>query len=279
MNKFINTKQYKQFAEFCKACHRDRYIGLCYGPAGAGKTEAAKHYSNWHNVIKHFDDHSDCVQYLDVNGTYSFKPSPPITFSMSRLHSVLYTPSILATPRDIVHQIRHAQREFSLLKERFLYPDEIPIAVREENRNFAELVIIDEAERLKPQSFELIRELYDADGTTFIFIGMPGMEKIIARFPQLYSRVGFVHQFKNLGKQEVEFIISKHFSKFGTKISEEDFGDQEAISTIIRMTNGNFRLINRLLKQSSRIMQVNCMTALTTEILEAARKCLLIGEQ
>lgn len=280
MNKFIKTKQYKQFAEFCKACHRDQYIGLCYGSAGAGKTEAAKHYSNWHHVRKHFDDRSDRVLYLDDNtGSYSYKPRPAITFSMSRLHSILYTPSLLASPRDIIQQIRHEQRQFSLLKERFLYPDEIPEAVRMENRNFAELVIIDEAERLKPMAFELIRELYDEAGTSFIFIGMPGIEKTVERFPQLYSRVGFVHQFKNLGKGEVEFIISMHFSKLGIGIDETDFGDQEAVSAIIRMTNGNFRLINRLLKQSYRIMQVNCMTSLTTEILDAARKCLLIGER
>jgi DNA transposition AAA+ family ATPase len=199
-------------------------------------------------------------------------------FSMSRLHSILYTPSLLVSPRDIIHQIRHEQRQFSLLKERFLYPDEIPMHVREENRNFAELVLIDEAERLKPQAFELIRELYDAGEATFIFIGMPGIDKVIERYPQLYSRVGFVHQFKNLGKNEVEFILNKHFSKLGASIDETDFGDQEAVSAIIRMTNGNFRLINRLLKQSYRIMQVNCMTSLTTEILDAARKCLLIGE-
>ena len=85
--------------------------------------------------------------------------------------------------------------------EKFLYPDEIPMHAREENRNFAELVIIDEAERLKPQAFELIREIYDAGGTTFIFIGMPGIDKVIERYPQLYSRVGFVglgHRFASV---------------------------------------------------------------------------------
>lgn len=265
MNKFINTKQYKQFVEFCKACHRDQYIGLCYGPAGAGKTESAIHYTKWDRVTKNSKS-----KYISV------QPQP--NFSMKGLHSVLYTPSILAQAKHVIQEIEHTQKQFSLLKEKFLYPDEIPMHVREENRNFAELVIIDEAERLKPQAFELIRELYDKGGTTFIFIGMPGIDKIIERYPQLYSRVGFVHQFKNLGKNEVEFLINKHFSKLGVNIDQADFGDQEAVSTIIRMTNGNFRLINRLLKQSYRIMQVNCMASLTTEIIEAARKCLLIGE-
>lgn len=265
MNKFIKTKQYNQFAEFCRACHRDQYIGLCYGPAGAGKTASVINYTNWNKITK------------NIKGKYiSSQPTP--TFSMSRWHSIPYTPQILASPKDVICDIKQLQQQFSQLKEWSLYPEGIPHQVREENRNFAELVIIDEAERLKPQSFELIRELYDAEGTNFIFIGMPGIEKIIERFPQLYSRVGFVHQFKNLGKSEVEFIIAKHFSKLGVSIDEGTFSDQEAVSTIIRMTNGNFRLINRLLKQSQRIMQVNCMTSLTTEIIEAARKCLLIGE-
>ena len=57
---------------------------------------------------------------------------------------------------------------------------------------------------------------------------------MIERFPQLYSRIGFVHQFKNLGKSEVEFIIAKHFSKFEIRIDESDFSDQEVVSTITR---------------------------------------------
>lgn len=187
MNKFIKTKQYKQFSEFCRACHRDQYIGLCYGSAGAGKTESARHYSKWYRVMSHFEDYH-----------LSYK-SPP-TFSMKSLHSVVFTPSILETPRQSIRKIETLQRQFSLLKERYIYGEEIPMKARLENKKFAELVIIDEAERLKPQAFELIREMYDKEKSTFIFIGMPGIERILERFPQLYSRIGFVHKFKSLGK-------------------------------------------------------------------------------
>ena len=84
---------------------------------------------------------------------------------------------------------------------------------------------------------------------------------------------------KSLGKSEIEFIIANQFSRLGPAIEEDNFTDQEAVSAVIRMTNGNFRLINRLLKQAYRIMQVNSMTTLTADIFEAARKCLLIGER
>ena len=35
--KFIETKEYKRFAEFCDACIKYKYIGICYGLPGVGK--------------------------------------------------------------------------------------------------------------------------------------------------------------------------------------------------------------------------------------------------
>lgn len=67
--------------------------------------------------------------------------------------------------------------------------------------------------------------------------------------------------------------------KLNYSFKDDDYNDQEVISTILRITNGNFRLVDRVIKQSIRIMKVNCMTTITKEIVEAARSCLLIGEK
>ena len=79
-------------------------------------------------------------------------------------------PSLLSSPKEIFCDINKSARNFTLLKELDLYGPKIPLDVRTRGHEFTELVIIDEAEKLKPQALEIIREMYDESKTTFIFI-------------------------------------------------------------------------------------------------------------
>ncbi|BFL68585.1 hypothetical protein SKB0123_21130 [Staphylococcus capitis] len=47
---FVETKQYRRFEEFCDNCAKYKYMGVCYGNPGVGKTFFAQYYANWDYV-------------------------------------------------------------------------------------------------------------------------------------------------------------------------------------------------------------------------------------
>jgi len=108
------------------------------------------------------------------------------------------------------------------------------------------LLIVDEADRLKMAGLEQLRDLYDRGNFGMVLIGMLGLEKRSARYPQLYSRVGFVHQFHVLSQDETRRLLQERWNHLGMHLQMDDFTDQEALATIVRITAGNFRIIHRL---------------------------------
>lgn len=110
-----------------------------------------------------------------------------------------------------------------------------------------------------------------------ILIGMPGMEKRLSRYPQLYSRVGFAHHYRPLQGDELSFVLTRHWRKFGLTLDELDFTDTQAIASIARITGANFRLLHRLFVQIERIMKINGLSVITDDVVEAARSTLVIG--
>jgi len=141
-----------------------------------------------------------------------------------------------------------------------------------------DLIMIDEADRLKMVGLEHLRDIYDREEFGLVLVGMPGIEKRLARYAQLYSRVGFVHQFHSLSTEEVRFILEHKWQQIGVRLQPDDFSDMEAVSAVIRITGGNFRLIHRLCTQIERILQINEMRMVTKEVVEAAREQLVIGQ-
>lgn len=86
---FILTKEHRRFAEFCDACRRYRYIGLCYGPPGV-KTLSARHFANWDKVAAYEPS----------------KLSSPVTLDeVVGSNTVFYTPSVANSPGQIQRDI------------------------------------------------------------------------------------------------------------------------------------------------------------------------------
>lgn len=52
----------------------------------------------------------------------------------------------------------------------------------------------------------------------------------------------------------------------------------DVITSLVRMSSGNFRLLSRLLTQVERILKANEFPSVTKEIVAAARDSLVIGQ-
>ncbi|MGL9821954.1 hypothetical protein IGK21_001679 [Enterococcus sp. DIV1421a] len=72
-------------------------------------------------------------------------------------------------------------------------------------------------------------------------------------------------------------ILEYKWADLGVDIKLEDFSDYEAITTIIKITKVNFRLIHRLVAQIDRILRINQMDKITIEVVEATRDSLVTG--
>ena len=139
------------------------------------------------------------------------------------------------------------------------------------------LLVIDEADRHKIAGLEQARSIFDQGGVGMIPLGMPGIEKRLARYPQLYSRTGFVHEFRPLSAREIRQLLERRWAPPGVKLPADAI-DTVAAASIIRITGGNFRLLNRLLTQVERILEINALPSVTKEVIEAARENLVIGQ-
>jgi DNA transposition AAA+ family ATPase len=257
---FIVTKEHRRFVEFCDACRRSRYIGLCHGVPGVGKTVSARHYAQW-----------------DLVGTPAshYLPAAAIPMTVVTERTIVYTPSVANMPRQIERTVVGLRRRLNALAARVhqasLFDEPSTL------QHTPDLIIVDEADRLKMAGLEQMRDLYDRGQLGLVLIGMPGLEKRLARYAQLYSRVGFVHQFRTLSTEEMQFILAHKWQQLGLHLTPDDFTDAEAVAAITRITAGNFRLIQRLFTQIDRILQINELRTVTKEVVEAARETLVAG--
>lgn len=282
---FVPTKGYRLFADVCDACRRFRSVGLGYGPPGTGKTEAARYYAQWDEVEQLLPE--SLITFTGrsaVDGFYPYKPftfaSAPSETPIQECRTVFYTPPVSASPNRIESQVLALFATFSYLVEAAnqRHQGNEDFLVTRRSSHFIELLIVDEANRLKDAGLEQIRDIYDKGRLGLLLLGMPGLDKRLMRAPQLYSRIGFAHHMESMSEEETRDFLEKRWSH-RVKPFSDDFTDKEAVAAILRITRGNLRLIDRLMTQVEYVLLANQLQTVTKEVVDTARQNLIIGPE
>src|SRR5215471_14919757 len=87
---FVVTNEHRRFVEFCDACRQYRYIGLCYGAPGVGKTLSARRYATWD-------------RFEALGAPWNADDSALAAFD--DCDTIVYTPAIVNSPRQVAHDI------------------------------------------------------------------------------------------------------------------------------------------------------------------------------
>ncbi|GCF11400.1 AAA family ATPase [Dictyobacter arantiisoli] len=270
LSTFVETRQYQRFVEGCQTCRQHRFIGVCYGEAGVGKTRSARRFTQWDQMERQLAGES-------IKEGEEGKGDGKIAF---------YTPGTLMSPKRLEQEVLHLHVQMgrlSSLTPPLMQTQGVPRGGYRVTELNWDLLVIDESDRVKPMGLEVLRDLYDRSQMGLMLIGMPGIEKRLARYPQFFSRVGFVHEFCALSAEELREILQQQVYLVDNP-GEEDLPatealDEEALAAIIRMTGGNFRLIHRLLTQVERILRINHLSKVTKAVVEAARSSLVFGRE
>ena len=89
--------------------------------------------------------------------------------------------------------------------------------------------------------------------------------------------MGFVHQFRVLSGADLPFVLAYQWQQLGLRFDPESPSDAAALAATVRITGGNFRLIQRLFAQIERVLEINQLYAISTEVVDTARESLVIG--
>ncbi|NCS32728.1 AAA family ATPase [bacterium] len=134
-------------------------------------------------------------------------------------------------------------------------------------RGSSRLVIIDEAEYLPKRALDLVRSIYDRTGIGILLVGMPKlMSNLMGKnqdFRQLYSRIDLSVRVESCTDDDVQQFVNRYFP------------NSNGIWKHFAEKTRNARSLNKLLKQTKRMCEVN-EASLNKEIINEATKYVLI---
>jgi type II secretory pathway predicted ATPase ExeA len=239
----IPTKNLRRFKAFMGLINdsRKRYptMGVVTGLAGMGKTVSVEAYL----------DSSEPRAHTGLPGHIKVKVKPRST------------PKALAV--DIVNSLRDKPRGHNIYE----VADEAAAAIL---RNDLETLIVDEADRLNEDSFELLRHIFDKTGCPIVVVGLPRILSVIDHHEKFASRVGLRMDFRPPEKDEMLGTILPGLIFSCWQFDAQNEVDRAMGERICTMVGPSLRKLRNLLQVASCIAETLDQPRITLAIINEA---------
>jgi DNA transposition AAA+ family ATPase len=235
-----NVRLFGAYAELLTDPHRRcPVMGSVTGSAGIGKTIAIEHQLASQQPLPH-------------------------TGLPSRIKVVVKSRS---TPKALAFDILAILGEKPRGRNIYEAADEAAAAII---RNDLQLLLIDEADRLNEDSFDLVRSLFDITGCPIVVVGLPAILSVIDRQEKFASRIGLRLKFIPPDIEEVLNVILPNLVFPRWEFNPSDEADCLMGQMIWDMVKPSLRKLRNLLQIASQSAESFGENRITSSMIQEA---------
>lgn len=144
--------------------------------------------------------------------------------------------------------------------------------VKEAIKSREMLIIIDEAEHLRPKTIDIVRSTVDGTGTGLILVGTQQLrDKLMsqrAEYEYLYSRIVAVCKVKELSQEDVFKIVSRYLEGEDIEYTEKEILD--VTKALHKFSRGSARNLSNLIAMSMKLVKMDSNYKLSQGKLNSA---------
>jgi hypothetical protein len=114
-----------------------------------------------------------------------------------------------------------------------------------------EMLIIDEADRLKPKTFAEVRDIFDKLEIAVILVGTDRLDAVVKRDEQVYNRFRACHRFGKFSREDFKKIVDIWEKQVLKLPVPSNLSSKTMLKTLGEATGGYIGLLDMILRESA----------------------------
>lgn len=172
-----------------------------------------------------------------------------------------------STPKALAQTILDSLLEKPEGRNIYEIADKAAVAIE---RNYIKLLVVDEADRLNEDSFDVLRHLFDKTGCRIVLVGLPNILSVIDKYEKFSSRVGLRMPFVPLTIKEVLDTLLPGIVLPCWIYDPENPASRQLGEKIWHKVNPSLRNLQSLLETASQMARDEERPAITADLVDEA---------